>query len=163
MKFNLYCDGACSKNPGPGGWAFLILEGDLISENKILKGGFDEYTTNNRMEILSSIKGLTYLKDNLSISFVDEVSIFTDSEYLYLGITKWINSWLKNNWKNGSVKNVDLWLELKNLCDSVSFAISWFWVRGHSGVEGNEIVDKAAKMQILQNRVEQNQNSIISF
>ena len=143
MDIRIYTDGACIGNPGPGGWAAIILED---KEKKELFGG-EKLTTNNRMELTAAIKALEYCvqqeKGQLSLK---QVQIFTDSSYLKDGITLWINNWEKNNWKTAdkkNVKNIDLWKKLKEL---VKFKkIEWIWIKGHSNNPMNDLVDKLAK------------------
>ena len=132
----IHTDGACSGNPGPGGWG-AILEFD--GRKKELFGG-EAHTTNNRMELSAAIEALKALKKP-SI-----VEIHTDSEYLRNGITKWIHGWKKNGWKTADrkpVKNAELWQVLDNLIQV--HAMSWHWVRGHSGHDLNERADELAR------------------
>ena len=143
MEVNIYTDGACVGNPGPGGWAAII-----ISENKKkqLFGG-EKLTTNNRMELTAAIKALEYCsqQDEKQLA-LRQFKVYTDSIYLKEGITVWINSWEKNNWKTAdkkNVKNVDLWKQLKKLAKTNS--IEWLWIKGHSGNPMNDLVDKLAK------------------
>jgi len=143
MEVNIYTDGACVGNPGPGGWAAII-----ISENKKkqLFGG-EKLTTNNRMELTAAIKALEYCsqQDEKQLA-LRQFKVYTDSIYLKEGITVWINSWEKNNWKTAdkkNVKNVDLWKKLKKLAKTNS--IEWLWIKGHSGNPMNDLVDKLAK------------------
>ena len=143
MEVKIYIDGACSGNPGPGGWGAIIL---TESNKKELFGG-EKLTTNNRMELTAAIKALKYCeeqeKKQLSLK---NIVIFTDSVYVKEGITLWINKWEKNNWKTSdkkNVKNVDLWKTLKEL--SKSRQINWEWVKGHSGNPMNELADSLAK------------------
>ncbi|MDR0580734.1 MAG: ribonuclease HI [Holosporaceae bacterium] len=134
----IYTDGACSGNPGPGGWGAIILQNSIEKE---LCGGEPD-TTNNRMEMISAIRALEELENFL------DIELYTDSQYLINGITKWINGWEKNNWMTSdkkTVKNKELWIELREL--SKRHRISWKWVAGHSGNEYNERVDKLAKSQ----------------
>ena len=134
----IYTDGACSGNPGKGGWAALLKFGDIEKE---ISGGENE-TTNNRMELNAAIQALKILKEPCS------VEIFTDSTYVKDGITKWIETWQKNNWKNSSkkpVKNKELWEQL--LKESHRHIIKWHWVEGHAGHELNERVDKLARAE----------------
>jgi ribonuclease HI len=142
-KVTIYTDGACSGNPGPGGWGALLL----YKEQKKLISGYDANTTNNKMELLAAIEGLKALKGE------HDVILVTDSKYVMQGITEWIHGWKKKNWKTAAgkpVKNVDLW---KMLDEQISKRdVSWQWVKGHSGDEGNEIVDQAARDQIEANR-----------
>ena len=124
MKYKIYTDGACSGNPGPGGWGAVILDQDDKQKNI---SGSEKNTTNNRMELLAAIMSLKKIKSN------SEVVIFTDSTYVKNGITEWMKNWKKNGWKNSNkkpVKNKDLWLKLDKLCEANS--VSWKWVKGHS-------------------------------
>ena len=143
MEVKIYTDGACAGNPGPGGWAAIILSGN---ERKELFGG-EKLTTNNRMELTAAIKALEYCsKRDEKQPSLKHIKIFTDSTYVKDGITVWINSWEKNNWKTAdkkNVKNVDLWKKLKEL--SSLNQIEWFWVKGHSNNPMNELADKLAK------------------
>ena len=132
----IFTDGACSGNPGPGGWAALIRnhEGE-----RILSGG-EPRTTNNRMEMTAAIEALESLPNPRKIRLV------TDSQYLRLGITEWINNWKKKGWLTSSrkpVKNLDLWQRLEQA--SARHEIEWNWVRGHNLHVENELVDEAAK------------------
>lgn len=137
----IYTDGACIGNPGNGGWAALLI----YKENKKQISGFEKETTNNRMELKAVIEALKIIKDQ---NF--KIKIYTDSKYVIEGITKWVKSWKNNNWKtatNKPVKNNDLW---KILDDEVNkFSIIWYWVKGHSGNEYNEFVDKLARKSAL--------------
>ena len=132
----IYTDGSCLENPGNGGWAAIIN-----NDGKIKKiSGSEKDTTNNRMELMAPINAL---KD---ISSEDEIHIYTDSQYVKLGITEWINTWVKNNWqtsKKEEVKNKDLWMELYNLNKSLN--VNWNWVKAHAGNPLNEEVDMLAK------------------
>ena len=143
MLIKIYTDGACVGNPGPGGWAAIIL---LENEKKELFGG-EKHTTNNRMELTAAIKGLEYCnaQEGKQLS-LKEIKIYTDSVYLKEGITSWINNWEKNNWKTAdkkNVKNIDLWKKLKDLVKSKQ--IEWRWVKSHSGDTMNDLADKLAK------------------
>jgi ribonuclease HI len=144
MCIKIYTDGACIGNPGPGGWAAVILEGDLKKE---LFGG-EKSTTNNRMELTAAINALEYCskiqKNNL---LNKEIKIFTDSVYVKKGITEWIKNWENNNWKTADkkiVKNIDLWKNLQILTKSKK--ISWHWIKGHSDHPMNDLADKLAKL-----------------
>ena len=133
----IYTDGACSGNPGPGGWGVLIRE--LDKEDTEISGG-EKDTTNNRMELLAAIKALESIENN------KEIIIYTDSKYVKDGITQWISNWKKNNWKTSNkkpVKNVDLWIKLDNAIQNKK--INWKWVKGHDGNEGNEKADFLAQ------------------
>jgi len=132
---NIYTDGACKGNPGPGGWGALIIEGDTI--NEICGGEAD--TTNNRMEILAVIMALK------TINTRSGITIFTDSTYVQKGISEWIGKWKTNGWRtsnNKDVKNKDLWVQLDSLTSQVT--ISWMWVKGHSGHPENDRADYLA-------------------
>ena len=132
----IYTDGSCLKNPGNGGWAAIINEdGDIKRVS-----GSEKNTTNNRMELMAPLNALKGMYPN------KEIEIYTDSQYVKLGITEWINAWLKNNWKTSKkedVKNKDLWLELYNL--NKSLKIKWNWVKDHAGNPLNEEADSLAK------------------
>tara|TARA_A100001037_G_scaffold233494_1_gene212102 strand:+ start:705 stop:1148 length:444 start_codon:yes stop_codon:yes gene_type:complete len=139
----MWTDGACSGNPGNGGWGVLIK---LVDGNQIKLSGHEQYTTNNRMEMLAVIEGLKYLKNYSS------VIIHTDSKYVLEGITNWITNWKQNNWKSSNkkdVKNKDLWIELDTLVNK--FKIEWKWVKGHSGNVENDIADLLATTAIKEN------------
>ena len=143
MEIKIYTDGACVGNPGPGGWAAIIL-----SENgkKEIFGG-EKITTNNRMELTSAIKALEYCieKEDKQPS-LKQIEIYTDSKYVKEGITTWIKAWERNNWKTAdkkNVKNVDLWKKLKKL--TKSYQIKWNWVKGHSKDPMNDLADELAK------------------
>ena len=143
MEITIYTDGACVGNPGPGGWAAIVL---LENEKKEIFGG-ERLTTNNRMELIAAIKGLEYCaKQEEKLPSLKHVKIFTDSTYVKEGITVWINNWEKNNWKTSdkkNVKNVDLWKKLKEL---IQFnQVEWNWVKGHSENPMNDLADKLAK------------------
>jgi len=140
MKYKIYTDGACSGNPGPGGWGAVILDQDDKQKNI---SGSEKNTTNNRMELLAAIMSLKKIKTN------SEVVIFTDSTYVKNGITEWMKNWKKNGWKNSSkkpVKNKDLWEKLDKLCEANS--VSWKWVKGHSSNEFNNLADELATKAI---------------
>ncbi len=140
MKYKIYTDGACSGNPGPGGWGAVIFDQDDKQKNI---SGSEKNTTNNRMELLAAIMSLKKIKTN------SEVVIFTDSAYVKNGITEWMKNWKKNGWKNSSkkpVKNKDLWEKLDKLCEANS--VSWKWVKGHSTNEFNNLADELATKAI---------------
>ena len=129
----IYTDGGCPGNPGPGAWA-LIIDG---GPDTVKKCGYEEWTTNNKMELRAVIEALKYVK-NLKIP----IQIFTDSQYVKNGITDWIVRWQKNGWKTSQkkpVKNQVLWQELHRLTNQ--FKIQWFWIKGHSGTVLNEECD----------------------
>ena len=143
MEIKIYTDGACVGNPGPGGWAAIVL---LENGKKELFGG-EKLTTNNRMELTAAIKALEYFtKQEEKQPSKKHIRIFTDSTYVKEGITVWINSWEKNNWKTAdkkNVKNVDLWKKLKELIQTSQ--VEWNWVKGHSEDPMNDLADKLAK------------------
>ena len=132
----IHTDGACSGNPGPGGWGAILAFGDVEKE---LKGG-EPHTTNNRMELMAAIAALEALKRPCL------VDIHTDSQYLREGIIKWIHGWKRNGWKTADkkpVKNVDLWQRLDETLKI--HRVNWHWVRGHSGHAENERADELAR------------------
>ena len=136
MKYIVYTDGACSGNPGPGGWGAVIFDKDKNQEN--ISGKVKD-TTNNRMELMAPIMALGKIKK------ASKIIVYTDSTYLRNGITVWIKNWEKNGWKNANkkpVKNKDLWIILNKL--SKEKIIEWKWVKAHSGSKYNEIADKLA-------------------
>ena len=138
FDFKVYTDGACLGNPGPGGWASIIIKINTGERQK--KTGSEIVTTNNRMELTAVIESL---KD---IPRDSKIVIYTDSKYVINGIEMWIFKWKKNNWLGAnkkSVKNKDLWLVLDKLVKN--FYIEWNWVKGHSGNIINEEVDELAK------------------
>ena len=143
MEIKIYTDGAGVGNPGPGGWAAIII---LENEKRELFGG-EKLTTNNRMELMAAIKGLEYCsKKEEKQPSLRHIKIFTDSVYVKEGITVWINTWEKNNWKTAdkkNVKNVDLWKRLKELVKSNQ--VEWYWIKGHSENLMNDLADKLAK------------------
>lgn len=135
-----YTDGACSGNPGPGGWGTLLIarDGDQVVKERTLKGGAAD-TTNNRMEMMAAISALETLDRATALTIV------TDSSYVKDGITKWIHSWKKNGWKKkgGEIKNIDLW---KRLDEAASrHDVKWEWVKGHAGHPENERADELAR------------------
>ena len=135
----IFTDGACRGNPGPGGWAALLR----YKESEKMISGSEPESTNNRMELVAAIEGLNSLNRGM------EVTLTTDSQYVKDGITKWIVGWKKKNWINSQkkpVKNIDLW---KRLDAAVApHQIQWRWVKGHSGHRENELVDQAANVAI---------------
>ena len=141
--FTIYTDGACSGNPGPGGWAAIINPG--INE-QIIYGGAAQ-TTNNIMELIAAIEGIK------KVSGGQQIKIFTDSQYVQKGITEWINNWRAKDWKTASnkpVKNVELWKALDALCQQMS--VSWHWIRGHDNDDANERADKLARAALEEHR-----------
>lgn len=135
----IYTDGACRGNPGPGGWAALLLKGGVERE----LSGAVAATTNNRMELQAVIEALQALKRAV------RARLYTDSQYVRLGITAWLVSWKARGWKTSDrkpVKNQDLWMQLDALV--AGHELEWHWVKGHSGVPGNERVDALANAAI---------------
>ena len=140
MKFKIYTDGACSGNPGPGGWGAVIFDND---NNQTNISGKEKNTTNNRMEILAAIMALKKIKSN------SQITIYTDSTYVKNGITEWMFNWKKNDWKTASkkpVKNKDLWIKLDKLCEKNK--VSWKWVKGHATNKYNNLADQLATSAI---------------
>ena len=137
-----YTDGACSGNPGPGGWGALLMarDGETILRERELSGG-EADTTNNRMELLAAISALEALEKPAAITVV------TDSAYVKNGVTSWIHGWKRNGWKTAAkkpVKKKDLWQALEAACER--HEIKWVWVKGHAGDEGNEKADELARL-----------------
>jgi ribonuclease HI len=135
----IFTDGACKGNPGPGGWAALIRD---ESGEKVLSGA-EPVTTNNRMEVMAAIEAIR------SIAGPSQIRLTTDSEYLRQGITSWMKRWKLNGWRTAAkqpVKNKDLWVLLDSLV--ATHRIEWCWVKGHSGHRENELVDAAANAAI---------------
>ena len=140
MKYTIYTDGACSGNPGPGGWGAVIFDNDNKQKNI---SGSEENTTNNRMELSAAIMALEEVNIN------SEITIYTDSTYVKNGITEWVLKWKENGWKNSNkepVKNKDLWEKLDNLCEQNT--INWKWVKGHASNKYNNLADELATKAI---------------
>ena len=138
----IYTDGSCLNNPGNGGWAAII---NINNEVKKISGSVKE-TTNNQMELMAPIKALQEIKEK------QPIEIYTDSQYVRLGITDWVHKWIKNNWqtsKREPVKNKELWIQLYELTNS--FDIKWIWVKAHAGNLLNEEVDLLAKQAAKSN------------
>jgi ribonuclease HI len=136
---DIYTDGACRGNPGPGGWAAVLMSGARVRE----LSGAEAATTNNRMELLAVINALRALKRRV------RARLYTDSQYVRLGITEWLEGWKARGWRTADrkpVKNQDLWLQLEEAAGRHD--IEWHWVKGHSGVPGNERCDELANMAI---------------
>lgn len=141
----IFTDGACSGNPGPGGWGVVIIDNDSIKKFS----GREKSTTNNRMELLAAIKGIKKSSKNV------EVILYTDSQYLKNGITIWISNWKKNNWLTSSkkpVKNKDLWVELDEL--NCNYSVKWCWIKAHQESDTkeakfNNIADTLAREAII--------------
>jgi|TARA_B110000971_G_C20035510_1_gene513950 ribonuclease HI len=135
MSVEIFTDGACRGNPGPGGWAALLRKGDT---EKMISGA-EETSTNNQMELMAAIQGLEQLKKPV------RVTLTTDSQYVRQGITKWIAGWKRNGWMTSQkkpVKNKELWQRLDVAV--AEHQVEWLWVKGHSGHRENEMVDQAA-------------------
>jgi len=142
-KIIIYCDGACLGNPGPGGYAALLMLADSPSTERVVSG-LENQTTNNRMELRAAIEGLKALKKKC------HVTVYSDSQYVVKGMNEWIKNWQKTGFKNArkqAIANADLWQDL--LLASQAHHVSWRWVRGHSGNELNERVDEIAREQAL--------------
>lgn len=135
----IYTDGACSGNPGVGGWGAILKYNETIKEIH----GCNKNTTNNRMELIAVIEALKILKRNC------QIQIYTDSQYVKNGITEWIRNWMKNSWKNSKkqeIANKDLWQKLYELTNL--YNIEWFWVKGHNNNTMNERADQLARIGI---------------
>ena len=139
MSIVMYTDGACSGNPGPGGWGAVLMSG---KHRKELFGG-EKDTTNNRMEMTAVIRGAEAINNG---SVID---IYTDSKYVMKGMMEWVEGWKKRGWKTASkqpVKNVDLWQQLEQALER--HEVNWYWVKGHSGVAENDRADELARQGI---------------
>jgi ribonuclease HI len=135
MSVEIFTDGACRGNPGPGGWAALLRKG---TTEKMVSGA-EEISTNNQMELMAAIQGLEQLKKPV------RVTLTTDSQYVRQGITQWIEGWKRNGWMTSQkkpVKNRELWQRLDAAV--AEHQVEWLWVKGHSGHRENEMVDQAA-------------------
>ncbi|WP_017430403.1 ribonuclease HI [Vreelandella jeotgali] len=142
-RVTIYTDGACRGNPGTGGWGVVLQSG----EHEKTLYGFESHTTNNRMELMAAISALRALTTPC------EVALWTDSQYVRQGITRWIHGWLKRNWQTAAkkpVKNVELWQALH--AETRRHRVEWHWVKGHSGHPGNERADALANQAIDENR-----------
>jgi ribonuclease HI len=136
-----YTDGACSGNPGPGGWGVLMVarEGGSVVKERELQGG-EAHTTNNRMELLAAISALE------ALNRISDLVIVTDSAYVKNGVTTWIHGWKRNGWRtsgNDPVKNVDLWQRLE--AAATRHKVEWRWIKGHAGHAENERADALAR------------------
>ena len=140
-KITVYTDGSCEPNPGPGGWAAIILDG---KEQTVLKG-FEKQSTNNRMELTAALEALR------QIDPARAVILYTDSQYLKNGVEKWLKDWKARNWKRrgGPLLNVDLWKQISEVIEQRK--ITWRWVKGHNGNPYNERVDRLAH-QMMKSR-----------
>jgi len=138
-RVEIYTDGACRRNPGPGGWGAVLMYGDEVKE---IFGGEPE-TTNNRMELMAAIQALSNLKRDC------DLTLYTDSQYVRKGITEWIDNWKKRNWQTAAkkpVKNADLWKRLE--AEVARHKVHWVWVKGHAGNAGNEKADQLANQGV---------------
>lgn len=142
----IYGDGACSGNPGPGGWGSIV-----INNNEVIElGGGDAQTTNNRMEMTAILASLNYCVSQAAKIDTKNIQVYTDSVYVIRGITQWIFGWKKRGWKNAenqAVSNQDIWIELDKTVQKVKsagFEIKWSFVKGHAGIPGNERCDEIA-------------------
>ena len=139
-RVNIFTDGACRGNPGPGGWGVLL---EYQGIEKEICGGTQESTTNNRMELLAAIHGIE------ALTKASDVYLYTDSTYVQKGITEWMSNWKKRNWMTASkkpVKNKDLWVRLDEAL--ASHNVEWRWIKGHAGHPGNERADALANQGI---------------
>jgi ribonuclease HI len=150
-SLKIYTDGGCSGNPGPGGWAYVMVT-ETFQGPKVLEesSGGEKDTTNNRMELRAVIESLKSLKTMSPRSALPRRAVIcTDSQYVQKGITEWVHKWKKNAWRTSDkkpVKNQDLWMELDSLAGELT--LGWEWVKGHAGIEYNERCDKLAQEQI---------------
>ena len=133
----IYTDGSCLNNPGNGGWAAIINDNEII---KKISGSVKD-TTNNRMELMAPIMALQEIDKN------NEIEIYTDSQYVRLGVTEWIHKWKVNNWRTAAKKpvaNRELWIQISELNEKMN--VEWHWVKGHAGDPGNERADYLANL-----------------
>jgi ribonuclease HI len=149
MHLEIYTDGGCSGNPGPGGWAYVILGAESGADRRILaeRWGAEAATTNNRMELQAAVSALESLA-GLNVA-AESVTVYTDSQYMQKGISAWIHTWKRNGWKTSDkkpVKNRDLWLLLDEL--AARFRVTWRWVQGHAGNEFNERCDRMTRTAV---------------
>ena len=147
-EVTIYTDGGCSGNPGPGGWGVVVI---FNGEARQLSGG-EKNTTNNRMELTAAINALSIVKNTKEFSGIP-VTLNIDSQYVKNGITVWIKNWKLKGWKTADkkpVKNQDLWIQLDELNSALN--VNWNWVKGHAGIEYNEICDQLCQKEIAKNR-----------
>ncbi|HDQ15117.1 MAG TPA: ribonuclease HI [Sediminispirochaeta sp.] len=140
----IYTDGGCSGNPGPGGWAFVLRDG----EEHIERSGGDDYTTNNKMELTAVIQALAYVGQEKR-----GIEVYTDSRYVKNGISSWIHKWERNGWMTSAkkpVKNRELWQKLKSLSDDLQ--VHWHWVKGHAGDRWNERCDQLVQEEMAKRK-----------
>lgn len=144
----IFTDGGCSGNPGPGGWAYVIVNPAASSSVLAKKWGAEPLTTNNRMELSAAVEALRDAKGRLESPLVS-ITVFTDSQYVQKGISLWVHSWKRNGWRTSTkepVKNQDLWQALEAL--STELQVRWSWVKGHAGNEYNELCDRMTQEAI---------------
>jgi ribonuclease HI len=142
MKVEVYCDGACLGNPGPGGWAALLVAHRADKRIEKMFSGGEKHTTNNRMELSAAIEGIR------AINRASHVTIYSDSQYVVRGMNEWIKNWIRNDWRTAAkkpVENVDLWQMLAAVASK--HETTWKWVKGHAGHPENERVDEAARIE----------------
>lgn len=147
-EVTIYTDGGCSGNPGPGGWGVVVL---YNGEARQLSGG-EKNTTNNRMELTAAINALSIVKNTPEFKNL-QITLNIDSQYVKNGITVWIKNWKLKGWKTADkkpVKNQDLWILLDELNSSMN--VNWNWVKGHAGIQYNEICDQLCQKEIAKNR-----------
>jgi ribonuclease HI len=144
----VFTDGGCSGNPGPGGWAYVIVNPAASSPVLAKKWGAEPLTTNNRMELSAAVEALRDLRGRPEAPGLT-ITVFTDSQYVQKGISLWVNSWKRNGWRTSAkepVKNQDLWQALDAL--STELRVRWSWVKGHAGNEYNELCDRMTQEAI---------------
>lgn len=145
----IYTDGGCSGNPGPGGWGVVVIADGIAKQ---LSGG-EKVTTNNKMELSAAIAALSIVRNTPSFAGRNIV-VNIDSQYVKNGITSWIHNWKKNNWRTADkkpVKNQELWVQLDEL--NSSLPVTWNWVKGHAGVEYNEVCDQLCQEEIAKQKL----------
>ncbi len=141
----IYTDGGCIGNPGPGGWAFVAIQ----RETTETRNGAVKETTNNRMELTAVIEALEFVRGRSDMERKLQIRIVTDSEYVRRGISEWIHNWIRNGWQTSNkkpVKNKDLWMRLNGLQEP--YSVEWSWVKGHSGNTYNELCDRLVQEAI---------------
>lgn len=146
-EVEIYCDGACLGNPGPGGWSALLVATRSGKRHEKFVNGGEKLTTNNRMELTAAIEGLRAIKRP------SKVTIFSDSQYVVRGMNEWLKNWIANDWKTAAkkrVENVDLWQMLAAVASE--HQTTWKWVKGHAGHPENERVDEAARIEAEKQR-----------
>lgn len=142
-KITVYTDGGCTGNPGPGGWAAVLM----FDGHEVRLSGGAPSTTNNQMELTAVIKALMHINENSELND-QPVDIYTDSQYVKNGLTQWIHNWIRNGWKTAAkkpVKNQEYWIALKGEADKLK--LTWNWVKGHSGNEYNELCDSLVEAE----------------